>query len=138
MLAYDWEQVDWLANKLISDDAEHSIIFLHIILNNDAVQTNTSNFATLVKAYNLHSTVTLNGVTYDFSATSGKVELFVGGHTHSDSTGTLEGVPYFITSTRGFSYSIPLIDLVLVDYDEREVKLIRAGGTGDDRTIALA
>ena len=137
MLAYDWEQVDWLANKLKTDDADHSIIFLHIIVSSETVQTNAGNFGSLVEAYNNHTTITLNGVTYDFTACSGRVEFWVAGHTHSDSNGTLGGIPYFITASNSFNSDVPLIDLVLADYDNNVVKIIRAGGTGEDRTIQL-
>ena len=137
MLAYDWEQVDWLANKLLEDDAEHAIIFLHIIVNQGSIQTNASNFGTLVQAYNGHTSVTLNGVTYNFSACSGHVDFWVAGHTHEDSTGTLGGIPYMITGSNSHNSDVPLIDLVLVDYDNDIVKTIRVGGTGEDRTISI-
>lgn len=137
MLSYDWEQVGWLANKLIEDNAEHSIIFLHIIVSSGEVQTNVSNFASVVQAYNSHSTVTLNGTTYDFTNCDGKVEFWVAGHTHADSDGTLGGVPYFVTASNSFNSDVPLIDLVLADYDNGTLNLIRVGGTGSDRTISL-
>ena len=138
MLAYDWEQVDWLANRLREDDPDHAIIFLHIITNSGNVQTNTTNFASLVEAYNAHTTITLNSVAYDFSSCAGHVALWVGGHTHVDSTGTLGGIPYILTATLSYNSDIPLIDLVLVDYDNNVVKTIRVGGTGDNRTINLS
>ena len=137
MNEYDWEQVAWFAEKLAEDDAEHSIIFLHIITNNGSVQTNTSNFATLVEAYNDHTTITLNGVLYDFTSCTGRVELWVGGHTHVDSNGTLGGIPYIITGSIGYNSDVPLIDLAVVDYDNHVLKTIRVGGTGSNRTISL-
>lgn len=137
MLSYDWEQVAWLAGKLSEDDPAHAIIFLHIITDNGSVQTNTSNFATLVQAYNSHTTITLNSATYDFTSCTGHVDFWVGGHAHTDSTGTLGGIPYFITGSNSYNSDVPLIDLVLVDYDTDKVKLIRAGGTGSNRTINL-
>jgi hypothetical protein len=139
MLEYDWEQVDWLAEQLINDDAEHAIIFLHII--NDTGVTNPYIFpatcGNLVEAYNNHTTITLNSVVYDFTSCSGHVEFWVAGHNHTDSTGTLGGIPYFITATNSYNSDVPLIDLVLADYDNRVVNIIRAGGTGADRTISL-
>ena len=140
MLAYDWEQISWLASKLIEDDAEHAIIFLHII--NDTNQTEpyvfASNCGNLVEAYNNHTTITLNSVVYDFTSCTGHVDFWVAGHNHTDSTGTLGGIPYFITATNSFGSDVPLIDLVLVDYDNRIVNLVRVGGTGTDRTISIA
>ena len=137
MLSYDWEQVAWLAGKLSEDDPAHAIIFLHIITDNGSVQTNTGNFAALVQAYNAHTTVTLNSVTYDFTSCSGHVDFWVGGHAHTDSSGTLGGIPYFITGTNSYNSDVPLVDLVLVDYDAGKIRLIRAGGTGSNRCISL-
>lgn len=137
MTAYDWEQVAWLGSKLSEDDFAHAIIFLHIITSNGEVQTNASNFGTLVQAYNNHSTVTLNEVTYDFTSCSGHVDFWMAGHTHTDSTGTLGGIPYIITASLAYTSDVPLIDLVLVDYDADTVNVVRVGGTGSNRTISL-
>ena len=137
MLAYDWEQVAWLANKLKTDDADHSIIFSHILYSSDSVQTNAATFGSLIEAYNNRTTITLNSVTYDFTGCSGHVEFWVAGHTHNDSNGIINGIPYFITATNSFNSDIPLIDLVLADYENRVLKLVRVGGTGEDRTISL-
>lgn len=134
MEAYDWEQVDWLAAKLASDDPEHAIIFLHILMLNQSVQTNASVFGQLVSAYNSHTTVTLNSVEYDFTACSGHVDFWVAGHTHTDSTGTLGGIPYFITASNAYTSDVPVIDLFLVDYDAGTVNAVRCDGTGTAMT----
>lgn len=138
MSEYDWEQVEWLAGKLSEDDPEHAIIFLHIITISGNVQTFASTFGALVEGYNGHTSVTLNGVEYSFTSCTGHVDLWLAGHTHSDSTGTLGGIPYIITATNSFSSDVPLIDLVLVDYDNSVVNTVRVGGTGENRTISLA
>lgn len=136
MLAYDWEQVAWLAGKLAQDDPEHAIMFIHIITSSGAVQTNASNFGSLVEAYNNHTTVTLNGTTYNFTGCTGHVDFWMAGHTHSDSNGTLGGIPYIITGSNAASSDVPMIDLVMVDYDANEINLVRAG-TGNNRTISF-
>lgn len=133
---YDWEQVSWLANRLTTDDAPHTIIFLHIIENSGNITFFASNLGNLVQAYNAHTAVTLNGVTYDFSGCTGHVDFWVAGHTHTDSTGTLGGIPYIITGTNAYNSDVPMIDLVLVDYDNSVVKLVRVGN-GSDRTVSL-
>lgn len=137
MLEYDWEQVAWLAGKLAEDNPEHAIIFLHIIINSDAVQTNATNFGSLVQAYNGHTSVTLNGQTYNFANCTGHVDFWVAGHTHTDETGTLGGIPYFTTATNSYNSDVPLIDFVLVDYDGGKIYTVRAGGTGQDRVITM-
>ena len=137
MTSYDWEQIAWLAGKLAEDDPEHAIIFLHIIMQSGSVQTNASNFASLVQAYNGHTSVTLNGVSYSFANCTGHVDFWMAGHTHEDSIGTLGGIPYIITGTNFYTSDAPLIDLVLVDYDAGIVRLVRAGGTGSNRSISF-
>ena len=135
MLPYDWEQIGWLAEQLKTDDPEHAIIFMHIIVSSGTIQTNASNFGAVVEAFNAHTTVTLNNETYDFTDCSGHVDFWVAGHTHKDSEGTLGGIPYFITATNAYTSDVPLIDLALVDYDSNTVDLVRVGGTGDDRSF---
>lgn len=142
MLAYDWEQVDWLAGKLAEDDPEHGIIFLHIIKATE-LQIFASTLGQLVQAYNAHSSITLNSVAYDFSGCTGRVEFWVGGHTHRDENGTLGGIPYIITATDSYNddntgvSDVPLIDLMLADYDGRKLYTVRVGGVGEDRVIDL-
>lgn len=137
MLTYDWEQLAWLAGKLSQDDPEHAIIFLHIIVSEDTVQTFAATFGQLVEAYNAHTTITLNGQAYDFTGCSGRVDLWVAGHTHADSNGLLGGVPYVISTTNAYSSDVPIIDLVLIDYDNNMLYLKRVGGKGTDRMISL-
>lgn len=137
MNAYDWEQLAWLAGKLGEDNPEHAIIFMHILRGTEDVTTPATTFGTLVEAYNAHTSVTLNGSTYDFTSCSGHVDFWVAGHNHRDINGTLGGIPYFITKSNGYSSDVPLIDLALVDYDNNVLYLKRVGETGGDRTISL-
>lgn len=134
MFAYDWEQIAWLAQKLHDDDSDHSIIFIHNVIYNGTVPTNTTNFASLVQAYNSHTTITLNGSTYDFTSCTGHVDFWVAGHTHSDTNGTLGGIPYIITGSNASTSDVPLIDLFLVDYTSRKINTVRVGG-GSDRVL---
>lgn len=138
--AYDWEQINWLAEKLRTDDAPHSIIFLHIIVSvsADNVQSLALVFGQLIQAYNAHTSVTISGHSYDFTGCTGKMELWQAGHLHADTNGTLGGVPYVVTATRGYSSDEPILDLVLIDYVGRKVHLVRAGTLGESRTINLA
>lgn len=137
---YDWEQINWLAEKLQTDDAPHSIIFLHIIVSVSAenVQSLAQVFGQLIQAYNSHTSVTISGHSYNFTGCTGKMELWQAGHLHADTNGTLGGVPYVITATRGYSSDEPILDLVLLDYVGRKAHLVRAGTLGESRTINLA
>ena len=137
MNAYDWEQVDWLAGKLLNDDPKHAIMFLHILVSSGTIQNNALNFGAVVEAYNNRTKITLNNKTYDFGPCTGHVDFWAAGHTHIDSTGTLGGIPYFITATNSYNSDVPIIDLVLVDYDDQIINLVRVG-SGENRTIALA
>ena len=134
MIDYDWEQVDWLADQLVRDDPQRAIIFLHIMLTSGYVQTNASHFGYIVEAYNLHTTATFAGRTYDFTSCTGHVDFWVAGHAHQDVIGTEAGIPYVITTTNNLYSDDPVVDLFSVDYTNRVVSITRAGN-GDDRTF---
>ena len=135
---YKWGQIDWLANALIDDDPDHAMIAMHIIINN-SVLTEFCLFTEaneLCAAYNSHTTITKNGTTYDFTQCTGKVELFLAGHLHTDSYyGIKNGIPYVIRTTAKNTIS-PTYDLVLCDWTNQEA-LFKRFGSGDDLRIDL-
>lgn len=140
LTAYDYAQFDWFCTALAQDDPDHGVVFMHIItLSSQPMVTTLGN---VITAYINHSTVTINGVTYDFSGCAGHIDFAVGGHTHTDSTGTIGGIPYFVTGSNSYSSNVPVIDLVIVDFDSdtRTVNLVRADGSDDntkDRTLTF-
>lgn len=132
-----WEQIDWLASKLSADDARHSVIFKHFhYYSAGNVSALSVNLGLLCAAYNARGSVTLNGITYNFADKTGKVEFMMAGHMHQDFVTTLNGIPV-IGTTNFTNDNVPTYDLVLADYDDRKVHLVRVG-TGSDRTVNLA
>lgn len=138
MDTYKWNQIDWLASELLSDDSEHATVFMHIIWINTTTPSYspmTDPVTLLLNAYNNHTTVTLNSTEYDFTNTTGHVDYIIGGHVHSDFNNTLNGI-LCIATDDFMSGSIPTYDLVINDYDNNKVKLIRVG-TGSDREFTI-
>lgn len=143
---YDYDQLNWFCGELLTDDPDHGIVFMHIITLGSQGMVTT--LGSIISAFNSKGTVTVSytdgdsqthSTTHDFSGVSGHIDFAVGGHTHADSTGTIGGVPYFVTGSNSYSSDVPLVDLVLVDFDEdtRKVNLVRAGGTGTDRDFTF-
>lgn len=136
MNAYRWLQVDWLANKLLTDDKKHSAIFMHIYKDGGVVSQFATNIGSLIEAYNDHNTIVLNEITYDFSNCTGRLEFIMCGHEHADSSAKVDTVPVVITSWFYSAGSSPLFDLVSADYTDRKLYCIRIGA-GNNRVYDL-
>ena len=109
---------------------------MHIITENGELCAMADLLGSVVSAYNGRSSVNVNGTAHSFASCTGRVELIVGGHTHSDSTGILGGVRYIIT-TNFTNSNKPTFDLMLADYSNRVLHAVRVGA-GSSRTINLA
>jgi hypothetical protein len=131
MTEYRWEQIAWLAERLVSDDATNSAIVLHI-----GSDTFAQNIYSLCNAYNQAGTITLNDVKYDFSSCTGKVRFALAGHTHQDSVEVINGITV-ITTTHMRDSSTPTFDLCMIDYDNDVLHMIRVG-SGVDRAVDLS
>lgn len=140
---WDWitddrkAQMDWLAEQLKKDNPNHAIIFMHIICNASGVLSeNAKGIEKMIVAFNNHTqTEPINGVYYDFTGTTGHIDLVMGGHTHSDLNITIGGITAIIT-TNFTNNNVPTFDMVLVDYDNSVVNLVRVG-SGESRTVTL-
>lgn len=138
---YKWGQIDWLGNALIEDDPEHAIVAMHIIRNNNTEQPEFRLFINanaLADAYNNHTTITLNNVTYDFSGCTGRVELFLGGHLHNDETFDFSknDIPCIMRSNTLHNNVNPTFDMILCDWENRTVYFKKIGN-GNDMTVDL-
>ena len=156
-----WPQIEWLGNKLLSDDAEHSAIILHIY-SNASSETNwydtgtaywaygihklAENAKNLCVAYNKRTSITLNGNTYNFSSATGKVEFFLCGHTHFDFVDTTNEIPIISTTNleggrlvgSSIVYDlVPTFDNCIIDYGEDTLAMVRVGA-GASRVIHLS
>ena len=141
MDSYKWEQIDWLGKALAEDDPDHAIIAMHIIRNNNTNQPKFQMFIEaneLCAAFNSHTTITKNNVVYDFTNCTGRVELFLGGHLHSDSYDIFEnGIPCIMRANlQNGSNLEPTYDLVLCDWTGRSVTFFRIGN-GNSKTVNL-
>ena len=127
---YRWEQVAWLADKLVTDDKPYSAIFLHI-----GKAALAQNVYSLCQAYNSATTIVLNGVTYDFTDCTGRVKYAIAGHTHADAVEVISGI-ILVTTTQMRDGNTPTFDLCLANYDNDVLHLVRVG-SGAGRTISL-
>jgi len=135
---YDNDQIKWFANELIKNDTKNNAVFMHM-----SWKTNDNNSMTpfvsaaydIMKAYNAKATYSFNGETYDFSACIGNISFIISGHSHRDEQIEINGVPVIITASLKTG-DVPLLDLVLVDWDGGRVYLTRVGD-GENRTVNM-
>lgn len=133
------EQVKWFAESLLSEEMGHIAVAMHILFPtaSEQLQPLSETVLAICQAYNNRSSYTFDGVTYDYTNSSGKVEFCIAGHTHVDGNYTYYGIPCVITRNAWiYGTSQPAIDLISVDYDTRKINLFRAG-SGSDRIINL-
>ncbi len=139
MTAYRWEQVAWLADQLRTSTAEKSALLLHIgvIPSGDTYVAAdfTSEIFALCEAYNKAGTVTLNGVTYDFTDCTGRVAYGLCGHVHADTVLAVCGIP-LVATTNMRAGSTPTFELCLADYDANVLHLVRVG-SGESRSVNM-
>lgn len=141
MNAFKWEELYWLAQRLIDNNDQHSAIFLHIWSDSSDNFSNlppmTQQLSNLIGAYNSRGTIDLNGQKFNFANCSGRIEFVLAGHTHSDgSTTVADNVPVIIITNDGYNRLFNRFDVVVVDYDNRLINCVRYGD-GSDRTFNL-
>lgn len=131
------EQIRWLANKLNTDDPEHATILMHITIGmDDQLTVFADAVGKIISAFNSHiESESINGQRYDFSGTTGHIDYVLSGHRHADILSTLGGVPLIVT-THFQDGNKPTFDLVLADYDNMVLHLVRCG-TGEDRNVNM-
>lgn len=137
MDAFKWTQIDWMAQKLLTNTDAHIVVLQHIYyIDERNVAPMSQNIQSLCGAFNSRQSITLNGITYDFSAANGKIHCIIAGHAHEDIIVTDSSVPVWIT-TNMTDGGTPTFDLMLIDYTAGKLKSVRVG-TGIDRTMDLA
>lgn len=141
MTAYRWEQIDWLANLLLTQPSEHNAIAMHIMsLSADFEQgiTPMADAVTkLANAYNTRSSITLNGKTYDFASSEGKVHVAICGHSHYDWAGQINGLPTLCTTQFLEGYTgTETFDMIILDYAANKLRTIRVG-VGSNRELDM-
>lgn len=156
-----WEQIAWLGDKLLTDDAQNSIIAMHIYANADTEEEWFSaetglraagihefgyNCKQMAVAYNNRQSITLNGNTYDFSACTGRVMFIMCGHSHWDYVDTTGEIPIVCTTNLQGGYwdngnkvysKTATFDCDLTDLDNNVLFAVRVG-TGVSRIVNYA
>lgn len=134
---YKWGQIAWFAQGLLDNQDDHIVLGMHIVCNSGDVFTqNTAplanNILLMAQAFNAKTTITLNGITYDFTNAHGTVHCALCGHTHYDASAVINGIPVFCTAAARDG----IFDLILIDYSAGKLKSIRIG-TGSNRELNL-
>ena len=141
MNEYRWQQVDWFANAVKSNDDPHGIVWIHIgftdISEHDPAEKSAfiTEIAKIIYAYNNRQEITLNNKSYDFTSCEGKIWCIICGHTHSDMESTIGGVP-IVATINAFVNSTPSFDLCVIDFSAEKLYMVRIG-EGNNRTINL-
>lgn len=146
-----WAQIEWLGNALLQDDAENSVIVMHIYSNasnpTNWFSTETGyraygihdlgkNVKLLVTAYNNRQSITLNGITYNFANCNGRVMFIHCGHTHFDYVDTTGEIPIISTTNLEGGHLVngevvydlvPTFDCCMNDLDNSALYMTRVG-----------
>ncbi len=125
--AYIRKELKWLLIDRKKNNSEHINIFSHIIYNFGVLTDTAKDLGRIIKAYNERLVFDFYGTTYDFTASTGHIDLVMSGHTHSETSSLLGGVPSvncgsFSQSTSGagfVSYN------VIKDYDNGKIHVYR-------------
>ena len=134
---FKWEQIDWFANKLLTNTNDHIIILQHIYYTSGVnIAPMSEQLQSLSGAFNNKGEVTINGKTYNFTSAKGKIHCIIAGHSHRDAIITDSNIPVWLTANM-MKDNIATFDLMFVDYVKNQIQAIRVG-SGENRTMNLA
>ena len=134
----DIEQIAWYLGMLSGNDDKHIVLCPHMVyLSDDEMNPGSRVLIEISAAYNNRLKYDLDGITYDFSRKTGRVEYVISGHTHDSSNGVIEGIPYVTVCSSAKGSELPAADFVYADYTNRRLYLYRVG-EGESREIDLA
>ena len=134
---FKWEQIDWFANKLLTNTNDHIIILQHIYYTSGVnIAPMSEQLQSLSGAFNNKGEVTINGKTYNFTSAKGKIHCIIAGHSHMDAIITDSNIPVWLTANM-MKDNIATFDLMFVDYVKNQIQAIRVG-SGENRTMNLA
>jgi hypothetical protein len=137
---YRVEQLGWLADKLKADNAENSVIMMHIGYAHSGdsfvVAPFASNVLQMCAAFNAAESGTISGVSYNFSGKTGTVRYAMCGHVHADHNAVVSGIP-LVAVTQMRDNGQPTFDLCCADYDKGTLNLVRVGN-GENRVFVMA
>ena len=143
--SYANEQIAWFANALREENHSHIVIAIHIIYNEATLTGLADELTKCADAYNNRTSYTYNNIEYGFSSATGKVAFAIAGHNHADAKGTVNNIPYILTTnltgygeTKMANLPLPL-DLIKVDWHNSQLTAYRAsrGSEGTTRTLTI-
>lgn len=138
MDAYRIAEMKWLADALTRDNSPHIAILEHIYCTTSfsSLHYVSSAVNDIIAAYNGRTTYTIDGSTYDYSTATGRIEFILAGHTHKEYADYTDSGVAVVVCDRALTRSMIGYDILLVDYENREIKVLRSN-TGAVRTLAL-
>lgn len=139
MTAYRWTQVDWFGSQLLANTKTHLFGVIHIIghgpINQYPTPRTLGDKITLIAdAFNQRSSVTVNGITYNFANATGTFHFMLAGHYHEDHRETENNIPIF------YSAAHRAIDCCYADWTNSKISMLRTGigkNLGDDREYPI-
>lgn len=126
--SYKVEQLKYFAETLKTNDKPFIVLTVHII-----EHPFVNKMCEIANAFNSRTSITYEGVTYNFAGCTGVVKMVLGGHLHRDLNGINNTIPYFATKNYWDGQSF---DFCVIDFDGGVVNFIREG-TGEDRTFKI-
>ena len=144
----------WLIAKLQANAKEHVAFFQHIIykagtttrdsdeyVTGGTIQTVAQAFLDIAQAFNNRSSISIDGTSYSFANATGHVDYVLCGHNHRDGDVLINGIPVIIRTSMRYSASTPttqqVFDMVVADYGQRIVHLLRVGERGSNKDVAM-
>lgn len=137
---FETAQMEWAADKLLNDPAEHNAFTFHIFFNESVDDAGIIPFARqltlMADAFNNRTTYTLSDKSFDFSGATGKVHFILTGHRHGDTLTTVNNIPVAVT-THTRNGGAPTFELCFADYDKGLLHLVRVGTGAAIRTANI-
>lgn len=136
--AYRIAQYGFFKDGLLLNVKDNIVLFFHIYYYNSTNQAVMANdIMDMAGAFNNRASVTIAGTTYDFSAvTHGTIRFAIVGHSHFDFDVVDNGIPVIGTLNVQKNGESPSFDMVLADFSNNVINLVRVG-QGSDRTIQM-
>lgn len=130
-------QLGWFANALKDNTADNIALFFHIVTHHTggAFLPFAQTVFQISEAFNNRSTISVNGVSYNFANATGKVRFAMVGHRHFDRIDTYSNIPC-VSTTQLRDGGVPTFDLCLADYNNNVLNMIRIG-TGENRSVEI-
>ena len=136
MTEYRWNQIDWFGRLLENFTGDNILSFMHIYYEaENQISAFANNVAAMAAAYNNGESISLNGVTYDYSSRTGKVHAIICGHSHFDEVTNNKGIPIVLTDWFQRD-NTPTFDMCIADFTNAKLSMIRVG-SGENRVVDL-